>query len=158
VVGNTSSGKSSLLQALTRLPFPVNPDLCTRFVTETTIGKCKERPGYTITVSSGSKRSSGTRHFDKKEYTGDEWLDVYRHLKDDILKAHSELSAELVPNDSASTRRLSGGHSPRSRSNRRDKQPQLLDDVLQISVLMPEEAHFSVIDIPGLVHSKDQPL
>jgi len=34
VVGDQSSGKSSLLEALTRLPFPVAGTLCTRFATQ----------------------------------------------------------------------------------------------------------------------------
>lgn len=34
MVGNQSSGKSSVLQAITRLPFPVSDKMCTRFPTE----------------------------------------------------------------------------------------------------------------------------
>jgi ABC-type molybdenum transport system ATPase subunit/photorepair protein PhrA len=33
IVGEQSSGKSSLLQALTDIPFPVGTGLCTRFAT-----------------------------------------------------------------------------------------------------------------------------
>ena len=34
VVGDQSSGKSSVLQAITKLPFPVDDKMCTRFATE----------------------------------------------------------------------------------------------------------------------------
>lgn len=34
VVGDQSSGKSSVLEAISRVPFPVKGDLCTRFATE----------------------------------------------------------------------------------------------------------------------------
>jgi GTPase SAR1 family protein len=34
VVGDQSSGKSSVLQAITKLPFPVDDKMCTRFPTE----------------------------------------------------------------------------------------------------------------------------
>lgn len=34
MVGDQSSGKSSLLEGLTGLPFPVASDLCTRFATQ----------------------------------------------------------------------------------------------------------------------------
>lgn len=37
VVGDQSSGKSSVLQAITRLPFPVDDGLCTRFPTEVSL-------------------------------------------------------------------------------------------------------------------------
>lgn len=34
MVGDQSSGKSSVLQAITKLPFPVSDTMCTRFATE----------------------------------------------------------------------------------------------------------------------------
>jgi Dynamin family len=34
VVGDQSSGKSSVLEAITQIPFPQKPNLCTRFATE----------------------------------------------------------------------------------------------------------------------------
>jgi len=37
VVGDQSSGKSSVLQGITRLPFPVDDTLCTRFPTEVSL-------------------------------------------------------------------------------------------------------------------------
>jgi ABC-type cobalamin/Fe3+-siderophores transport system ATPase subunit len=37
VVGDQSSGKSSVLQGITRLPFPVDDKLCTRFPTEVSL-------------------------------------------------------------------------------------------------------------------------
>lgn len=36
VVGDQSSGKSSLLESLTGIPFPTNTELCTRYVTQFT--------------------------------------------------------------------------------------------------------------------------
>lgn len=40
VVGNQSSGKSSLLQAITRLPFPADDGQCTRFPIEVSLQRC----------------------------------------------------------------------------------------------------------------------
>lgn len=37
VIGDQSSGKSSVPQAITRLPFPVDDTLCTRFPTEVSL-------------------------------------------------------------------------------------------------------------------------
>jgi hypothetical protein len=34
VIGDQSSGKSSVLEGITRVPFPVGDELCTRFATE----------------------------------------------------------------------------------------------------------------------------
>jgi hypothetical protein len=99
VVGDTSSGKSSVLQALTRLPFPVADDLCTRFVTETTIRRCRpsERPGYTIEVKMDQSSGPGDPPFDTKTFDSNEWIDVYRELKQDIAEAFDLMSPREKP-------------------------------------------------------------
>ena len=43
VVGDQSSGKSSVLEGLTGLPFPRDSTLCTRFATQITFQRCPER-------------------------------------------------------------------------------------------------------------------
>ena len=42
VVGDQSSGKSSVLEALTKLPFPRESGLCTRFATQITFRRSQE--------------------------------------------------------------------------------------------------------------------
>lgn len=42
VVGDQSSGKSSVLEAISRVKFPVDSDLCTRFATEVILRKARE--------------------------------------------------------------------------------------------------------------------
>jgi len=48
VVGDQSSGKSSVLEALTKLPFPRESGLCTRFATQITF---RRSPETHVTVS-----------------------------------------------------------------------------------------------------------
>jgi len=43
VVGDQSSGKSSLLEGLTQLPFPIASDLCTRFATQIVFRRAAEK-------------------------------------------------------------------------------------------------------------------
>jgi predicted ATP-dependent endonuclease of OLD family len=43
VVGDQSSGKSSVLEGLTALPFPRDSGLCTRFATQITFRRSKEQ-------------------------------------------------------------------------------------------------------------------
>lgn len=50
VVGDQSSGKSSLLEGLTGLPFPVASGLCTRFVTQVVFRRTPSKQ-KTIVVS-----------------------------------------------------------------------------------------------------------
>jgi predicted ATP-dependent endonuclease of OLD family len=49
VVGDQSSGKSSVLEGLTALPFPRDSGLCTRFATQITFRRSKEQ-GITVSI------------------------------------------------------------------------------------------------------------
>lgn len=69
VVGDQSSGKSSLLEALTGLPFPVAGTLCTRFATHIVFRRTAPGEGEQITVSiipselGGEQRKATLREF-----------------------------------------------------------------------------------------------
>ena len=51
VVGDQSSGKSSVLEGLTKLPFPRDSGLCTRFATQIIFRRSKDGKGRNITAS-----------------------------------------------------------------------------------------------------------
>lgn len=51
VVGDQSSGKSSVLEGLTQLPFPHDSGLCTRFATQIIFRRAKEYSVRNITAS-----------------------------------------------------------------------------------------------------------
>jgi GTPase SAR1 family protein len=51
VVGDQSSGKSSLLEGLTELPFPVAGQLCTRFATQVSFRRSALAVEDSITVT-----------------------------------------------------------------------------------------------------------
>ena len=54
VVGDQSSGKSSLLEGLTGLSFPVASDLCTRFATQIVLRRAPaQEAGVKITIIPG---------------------------------------------------------------------------------------------------------
>ena len=128
VVGSTSCGKSSLLQALTKLPFPVDNGICTSFATETMIHRCDPavQPHYSISLDTKGKPST----FTTKQYYGDNWADVSQHLKEDLKETFQTLHGS---SDSSS----SDNH--------------LREDVMRVNVYKHDQAHFSVVDIPGLV-------
>lgn len=62
VVGDQSSGKSSVLEGLTRLPFPRDSGLCTRFATQITF---RRAPNKLISVSIIPARDSSEEHQDE---------------------------------------------------------------------------------------------
>lgn len=51
VVGDQSSGKSSLLEGLTGLPFPVAGQLCTRFATQVSFRRSATAHEDIVTVT-----------------------------------------------------------------------------------------------------------
>lgn len=51
VVGDQSTGKSSVLQAVTDIPFPVNDQMCTVFATEITLQRTPPGEPTTVEVS-----------------------------------------------------------------------------------------------------------
>ncbi|KAI9738202.1 MAG: hypothetical protein M1834_008700 [Cirrosporium novae-zelandiae] len=105
VVGNTSSGKSSVLQSLVRLPYPVSSDLCTSFATETIIRRCGqfEPPGFEITIKPGKNsdetRANKLRKF-KMKFNDMEWNVVHDRLKDAITTAYKFMLPNTGPDDS----------------------------------------------------------
>jgi ABC-type glutathione transport system ATPase component len=145
VVGSTSCGKSSLLQAITKLPFPVDSGICTLFATETKIHRCKpsERPYYTITMEGRTQSSLLT----PREYYGDSWLDVSQHLQEDLKDAFDSVSPKSTDKGDENA----VGHSAIQRMRRIRQRVQLTEDVMRVDVYKPDQAHFSVVDIPGLV-------
>jgi GTPase SAR1 family protein len=156
VIGDTSTGKSSVLQALTRLPFPVAGDLCTRFVTETTIRRCgpSERPGYKIEVKMDGPSTSQAPPFPPKSFESDEWVEVYQNLREDIDDAFDKMSPIHLLPPGISKKGVQAKHGISSTGLRPPPIPQLLKHRLQITVRKPNQAHFSIVDIPGLVSSK----
>jgi hypothetical protein len=48
VVGDQSTGKSSVLQAVTEIPFPINDEMCTRFATEIVLQRTTSDKGTTV--------------------------------------------------------------------------------------------------------------
>ena len=61
VCGDQSSGKSSVLEAISELPFPRKEGLCTRFATEVLL-RFDPKPSITATIVPDSKSSKNKPH------------------------------------------------------------------------------------------------
>ncbi|KAJ5802301.1 uncharacterized protein N7503_004751 [Penicillium pulvis] len=133
-VGGTSCGKSSLLQALTKLPFPVDNGICTLFATETTIHRCdpSKDPHYTITIHS---KGVGAPFLPRK-YSNESWQNVSHHLKKDLEDVFAKQHAQYETPGGLD------GNAGRGR---------LHEQVMRVNVYKHDQAHFSVVDIPGLI-------
>ncbi|RDW67405.1 dynamin family protein [Aspergillus mulundensis] len=124
VVGDQSSGKSSLLEGLTGLSFPVASDLCTRFATQIVLRRAPEHDaGARITIIPGPSSQ----------------LDESLEKKLKTLRERSAAEAMGIPGPST--------------TNIENIDKRFSDDILKIELSGPEHHHLSVVDVPGLFHN-----
>ncbi|KAI1124878.1 interferon-induced GTP-binding protein Mx [Nemania abortiva] len=128
VCGDQSAGKSSLLEALTEIPFPRNDSLCTRFATEINL-RCEPTEKLTIKIIPDSSRSADEQRTinafsmsitDFKELPG---------IMDAAKKVMGIDEVESTPG------------------------PAFSKDTLRIDVEGPMRPQLTLVDIPGLIQS-----
>ncbi|PLB39905.1 dynamin family protein [Aspergillus candidus] len=131
VVGDQSSGKSSVLEGLTRLPFPRDSGLCTRFATQIIFRRSKEHPTRTITASvlpgpdASTEKAAALKEWTwRKDGTFDS-----NEFSDVMNEVHALMGVSLAPNGAKST---------------------FSNDVFRLEICGPDEDHLSVIDVPGI--------
>ncbi|PLN80206.1 P-loop containing nucleoside triphosphate hydrolase protein [Aspergillus taichungensis] len=131
VVGDQSSGKSSVLEGLTQLPFPRDSGLCTRFATQIIFRRSKEHSTRTITASvlAGSD-ASPEKAAGLKDWT---WSKVGAFDPSEFSMVMNEVHVLM-------------GVSIESHSAK----PTFSNDVFRLEICGPDEDHLSVIDVPGI--------
>lgn len=119
--------------------------MCTTFATETQIRRCgpSERPGYKITVESEIAEDASLAQLFPIEYRNDDWDTVNSRLLDSIKEAFDGMRRRSDEEKAAATSDLVG-----------IPQARLRNDIMTIKVEKPGQAHFSIVDIPGLVSSE----
>ncbi|KPA35826.1 dynamin family protein [Fusarium langsethiae] len=129
-VGDQSSGKSSLLENLTGIPFPRGQELCTRYATQITHRRDVANritisiiPGPTASLEHKEKLQSFTREVETTDQLHAEFPD--------ILNKVNTLMDIKTPRNPGGTRTFS-------------------EDVLKIERCGPEEDYLTVIDVPGI--------
>jgi GTPase SAR1 family protein len=129
VCGDQSSGKSSVLEAISGIPFPRQDVLCTRFATEVILRRAKDEMPVKVSIVPGEDRTQVDRdrlkQFDRELKTKDEFSGVF-----DIAGETMGLSA-----------------SKKSFSN----------DVLRVEFCGPSQPQLTLVDLPGLIHSETKP-
>ncbi|KAJ3491334.1 hypothetical protein NLG97_g5612 [Lecanicillium saksenae] len=138
VVGAQSVGKSSLLQSLTGIPFPVGAGLCTRFpmriVSKQTEPNSTDR--ITISVEPPDYVSNDSKDNDHENSRGHsiERQSLTAAKFSDIVKEVSEIDMKIKPDKGSNHKNFAY-------------------EVLKITVEGPEQPFFSIVDIPGLIPS-----
>lgn len=123
VVVDQSSGKSSVLEGLTRLPFPRDSGLCTRFATQITFCR-SSTPSVTVTVIPGKDASQ-------------DHIEAARAWKKADLAALDQVTFAAIMREAQGVMGI-------------DTKKTFASDVLSIEVAGPEQEHLTVIDVPGI--------
>lgn len=124
VVGDTSSGKSSVMSRLTGLKFPCGEEVTTSFVTEVDM-RSSDEDSVTLTVLSPEVDRSGK------------------------VKEGGKLCREEIESESIDQAVIDAFDLMKARSNQK-----LMRDILHIEIRGPECPSLTVIDLPGLMQAQ----
>jgi GTPase SAR1 family protein len=121
VCGDQSSGKSSVLEALSNVKFPIDKGTCTRFAMELALRRSPDKK-TTAKITPGRNASADRQRRLADFKTSDVGLAGVPEL---IEKARAAMG-------------LSGDHA-------------ICDDVLRLEITGPDLPHLTLVDLPGLI-------
>ncbi|KAI9651731.1 MAG: hypothetical protein M1829_002462 [Trizodia sp. TS-e1964] len=130
VVGDQSSGKSALLESLTKIPFPRDIELCTRYATQISLRRDPEtRVEVTIIPGPNATKShqNNLASYHPAGLSPANFREKFPHILNEV-------------NAVMGIRRDSSSREGRVFS----------EDVLKVEVFGPEEDYLTVIDVPGI--------
>ncbi|OAR03062.1 hypothetical protein LLEC1_04715 [Akanthomyces lecanii] len=135
IVGSQSVGKSSLLQSLTDIPFPIGEKCCTRFATRIVSRRTAPNTPNKIVISITAPNFSTAQFQYPKN-------DAYTKFRKERQALSASEFASII--DEASEKYL--GIRPGKGRGRKN----FAVEVLKIEVSGPNRAFFSILDIPGI--------
>ncbi|PLB46308.1 P-loop containing nucleoside triphosphate hydrolase protein [Aspergillus steynii IBT 23096] len=140
VVGDQSSGKSSLLEGLTGLSFPIDSDLCTRFATQIVLRRVPANDAEVkVTIIPGPTAQA------------DDELKARLQSFERTLAVDSFGPAEFkeIFDEAAENMGLPGANT----KELENLEKRFSDDILKIELSGPNQQHLSIVDVPGLFHN-----
>ncbi|KAI0426484.1 vacuolar sorting protein VPS1 [Xylaria sp. FL1042] len=140
IVGGQSTGKSSLLQSLTDIPFPVGTGCCTRFATR--IVSKRTAPGtlnrFKITIVEPEFR-----------------VDGFVYPMNDAYKDYVHMGETLSADEFESVMNEVSSNYMGIRSGKGPDKKNFATQVLRVELSGPGRSYFSIVDIPGLFVNPD---
>ena len=125
VCGDQSSGKSSVLEAISGVSFPIKGNLCTRFPTELVLRKASHA-GVGVSIVPHQSRSESQQETLSRFQGKLEGFDGVPAL---IEEAKSVMG--ITPHGRAFSK-----------------------DLLRVEISGPDRPHLTIVDLPGLIHSE----
>ncbi|PFH60295.1 hypothetical protein XA68_11178 [Ophiocordyceps unilateralis] len=148
VVGDQSSGKSSVLESLTGFSFPQDVGLCTRYATQIT---CARDPVQSVTVSIIPRPDADDKLKTKLLGFHRQLLELSNeNLATVFQEANAAMGISMVTADES--------EKPEG-DDKCDDESEMSDDlgggafsqdILKIEVHGPDQSHVTVIDVPGI--------
>lgn len=130
VCGNQSSGKSSVLEAISRVRFPAKSSVCTRFATEVILRR-RQSPSIKVSIEPGPSRIGEQERRNLRNFAPD----VFSN-SDDLPKL-----IERAEEHMGISRTVSSGFS---------------DDILKVEISGPDKPELTLVDLPGLYYSTSE--
>ncbi|KAF2133256.1 interferon-induced GTP-binding protein Mx2 [Dothidotthia symphoricarpi CBS 119687] len=138
VVGDQSSGKSSVLESLTGFSFPQAPGLCTRYATQISCRRELE-PKVLISIIPRPGADAAVQ-------------DRLRSFKRTIPDLTNEILVEII-------KEANRAMGIKMTADEADSSLQAFsEDILKIEINGPEQEHFTIIDVPGIFRVPSPPL
>ena len=130
VCGDQSSGKSSLLEAISGVPFPKKDNLCTRFATEVILRRndASTEIQAAVSITPGTSRSEDDRN-------------NLTNFKYDLLSLTDLPEMVQRAKEAMGLGSLGSAFSA---------------DVLRLEVTGPRIPQLTIVDLPGLIHSENK--
>ncbi|KAL9600156.1 MAG: hypothetical protein Q9179_003315 [Wetmoreana sp. 5 TL-2023] len=148
IVGDQSAGKSSLLQSLTEIPFPVADRLCTRFPTRIVSRRTPDEGEVTkISIEPGLHDQAGVLVLDETVEEKNSRLDAYREF------AYSTSKLTLTEFRDAIDRAKEVMGVTRTVGQKTIAGRNFARDVLKVEISGPDRSYFSILDVPGVFQS-----
>lgn len=124
VVGDQSSGKSSVLEAMTGVPFPRGSGMCTKFPTQIKLRKAEEKGFFASLIPDVNRSPSDKERFAR--------FTERVHGESDLAVILKLAEKTIWPHDNA--------------SNLPSK------DILNLEFSGPKKPYLTVVDLPGIIH------
>ncbi|KAL8939654.1 MAG: hypothetical protein Q9216_003230 [Gyalolechia sp. 2 TL-2023] len=152
IVGDQSTGKSSLLQSLTDIPFPVDERLCTRFPTRIV---SRRTPNEVETTKISIEPASNDRTFGLNLDESSDSRRMRSQAYAEFADSHQSSSGittndfRTAIKDAKKAMGITGDEWPeegiRATGGRR-----FASDILKVELSGPYRSHFSILDVPGV--------
>ncbi|KLU91205.1 hypothetical protein MAPG_09727 [Magnaporthiopsis poae ATCC 64411] len=140
VVGDQSSGKSSVLEGITGFAFPRDAELCTRYATQIT---CRREDYESVTVTIIPNEDADPDVAAKLKSFSRTLPEVTQMDNDMLGEIFKDVNKDLGVSSGSGDIKTEAGNA-------------FSEHLLKIEICGPQQRHFTVIDVPGIFRKETQ--